>query len=166
MIPMKSKETPPNLDLFEQYVHKDYPDIPITVDGVYRKAELDALERYYPGGVERLVEEWMDKYYDDTLEDRCYERTQELLSETNDYTLPPEILAEKARVLSMLEIMVKHEADVELPESGNVVCDILPVTEEPSDGDWLMETRYRIYPKRRDIDCKDGDESEEVRNDE
>ena len=119
-----------------------------------KKAELDALERYYPEGVAGLATEWLSRYYDEDLEDKCEDETIRLLSETEDYQLPPEIIEQKKKAVSTLESLLKLEMGMDVPDAEEVESNVNPETENPDNEKWLLDTTHNVYPAE-EVDCVD-----------
>jgi hypothetical protein len=124
-----------------------------------KKAELDALERYYPGGVASFVEGWMSRFYDPDLTHRCAQVTDDLVgSISNVYELPKEVVALRQKVLAYLEQLIELEDGLELPAGEEIEVDLKTETDDPADESWLLDTKNEIYPSREDIDfCERGE---------
>lgn len=118
-----------------------------------KKAELDALGRYYPGGVAAFVESWLSKFYDSNLEDRCASVTQEFIqSLPAKPELPENVVELRTKILSSLEDLISIEDKIEVPSGDSIKVDIEPQTEDPAGESWLLSTRDSIYPQEGDVD--------------
>lgn len=118
-----------------------------------KKAELDALERYYPDGVAGFVESWLERFYDDSLGRRCQDATTDCeMSLPPIPMLPENVIEIRTKILEGLEELIAAEADIEIPAGDSVEVDIEPVTEDPDDLAWLMDTLNEVYPGEDDVD--------------
>ena len=113
-----------------------------------QKAELDALERYYPGGVTEFAASWLSKFYDSTLNHRCAEATENLedaLPPTPE--LPNEIIDLRSKLLTGLEELITAEEKLNVPDGGHEAVDIDPITEDPDQMAWLLDTKHGVCPQ-------------------
>jgi hypothetical protein len=118
-----------------------------------RKAELDALEKYYPGGVVAFVESYLSKYHDVLLESKCRDKTNELLDKIpNSFRLPDTIIQARQDVLRYLDLLITQEASLDIPTGDTVETDLEPDVDDAYLADWLLDTRQDIYPTDKDVD--------------
>ena len=150
MVPRKEGEKA-NAALYRSYVESHGLD-------PNKKAELDALERYYDGGVQAFVESWLSGYYDSTLDQRCAAATEMLLESTPDNpALPESVIQRRQQILRELEELIKIEYSIVIPAGDSMEANIVPETYDPDDEAWLLDTTNDIYPGPHDIDfCKEG----------
>jgi len=135
-----------NRDRFDAYVK------PFGFDHT-KKAELDSLERYYPGGVAAFAVSWLEKFYDTSLSARCLEATIDLdkgLAEAPE--LPAEIVSLRSKLLMGLEELIEKEEKIKVPDGGSEKPDIEPITENPAQESWLLSTKDGVYPRTGDVD--------------
>jgi hypothetical protein len=119
-----------------------------------KKAELDALERYCPGGVSAFVDNFLRKFYDSALEQRCAATTREFLHSISDSpALPEEVVSKRREILAGLVNLIQVENGLVVPEGESMEADVEPETEDPDDESWLLDTANRLYPSPDDIDC-------------
>ncbi|MGD0952448.1 MAG: hypothetical protein ABR985_08640 [Methanotrichaceae archaeon] len=117
------------------------------------KAELDALERYYPGGVAAFASSWLEKFFDSTLSSCCQEATTDFLCELPDTPkLPAEIIALRSKLLVTLEELIQAEQQIKVPVGGSERADIEPLTEDPAQISWLLSTKDGVHPSPGDVD--------------
>ncbi len=117
------------------------------------KAELDALERYYDGGIQAFVSAWLDKYYDSGLNRRCAAATDECVAAVPEgLPLPEDIVQRRREVLSTLERLLKAERELEVPAGGRIEAEVEAETEDPDGEPWLLDTLNGIYPSEGDVD--------------
>lgn len=150
MVPRKEGEKA-NAALYRSYVESRGLD-------PNKKAELDALERYYDGGVQAFVESWLSRYYDSTLDQRCAAATEMLLDSTPDNPdLPESVVQRRHQILRELEELIKIERSIVIPDGNSMEANVVPETYDPNDEAWLLDTTNDIYPGPHDIDfCKEG----------
>jgi len=119
-----------------------------------KKAELDALERFYPGGVQAFAESWLSRFYDSTLDRRCTAATKMFLdSVPENPALPEEIVLKRRKILSGLEDLFEAERNIVVPKGESLEADVDPETDDPDDEPWLLDTANKLYPNPDDIDC-------------
>jgi hypothetical protein len=133
-----------NNSLYEAYVGKYGLEL-------NKKAELDALERYYPGGVAAFVEEWLKKFVDDDLERKCIDATAELIKELPaNPPLPENLIDLRSKLLAGLEELISAEDAIvpenDILEGDSEGVDIEPDTTDPTEILWLLETANGVYP--------------------
>jgi hypothetical protein len=123
-----------------------------------KKAELDALERYYPGGVQAFVENWLHKFFDLDLETKCSEITDRLLDSVPESNcLPDYVIAKRRELLTGLEDLIQIENGLAFPAGGFMDADVDPETDDPYIENWLMDISNRLYPGPDDIDfCREA----------
>mgnify|MGYP000871784867 FL=1 len=135
-----------NADLYRQYVESCGLDPTM-------KAELDALERYYSGGIEAFVSKWLDKYYDSGLDRRCNAATEECVDLIPaGASLPEDIVRARRELLCRLEDLLKSEREIELPAGGEIESDVEAETDDPDGEPWLLDTLNGAYPGECDVD--------------
>ncbi len=122
-----------------------------------RKAELDALEKYYPGGVIAFVESYLSKYHDVQLESKCHDTTNALLNDIPaHFRLPDEVIQSRQDILKSLDLLIKRETPLEPPAGGIVKTDLVPEVEDAVSTSWLLNTNQGIYPNKKDVDVSCG----------
>jgi len=145
LVPRKDGEKA-NAALYRQYVESFGLDPTM-------KAELDALERYYDGGIQAFVSEWLDKYYDSSLDRRCDAATNDCVNSIPDsLPLPEDIIQRRREILNHLEDLLKAEREIEIPAGGEIEADVEAETDDPDDEPWLLDTLNNIYPGECDVD--------------
>jgi len=145
LVPRKDGEKA-NAALYRQYVESFGLDPTM-------KAELDALERYYDGGIQAFVSEWLDKYYDSSLDRRCDAATNDCVNSIPDsLPLPADIIQRRREILCHLEDLLKAEREIEIPAGGEIEADVEAETDDPDDEPWLLDTLNNIYPGECDVD--------------
>jgi hypothetical protein len=130
-----------NRDRFNAYVS------PFGFDHT-KKAELDALERYFPGGVTEFAASWLSKFYDSTLNSRCIKATEDLTDAMPPTPeLPDEIIDLRSKLLMGLEELIAAEEELAIPDGGYEDSDVDPITENPNDTAWLLDTSHGVCPQ-------------------
>lgn len=119
-----------------------------------KKAELDALERYHPGGVQAFVEKWLRRFHDPGLERRCRAETSRLIGELPDPPeLPQEVLTLRAEIVADLEKLKEIENKLQMDlDRGHVDCKIEVDVETAHSYKWLLSTSEGVYPGDGDVD--------------
>ena len=108
----------------------------------YHRAELDALEKYYPGGIAALVENAFKQYTDLNLSDKCGQATKEALDTIEGYPLPEEIIEKRAEAIRVLEGLLELEEDTFPPDADYVETEYIPIDIEgsPASEEWTLDT--------------------------
>jgi len=142
-----------NFRLYREYVESAGLDYT-------KKAELDALERYYSGGIQAFVSEWLERYYDTTLEDRCKKENDRLVESIPGVAeLPEEVARRREQILKELDELAEIENKIDIPEGGEIESSIEPITDDPNNDEWLLDLENQIYPKYGDVDVAGDDEN-------
>ena len=136
-----------NVQKYAEYVSKWYLDHT-------KKAELDALERYHPGGVQAFVEKWLRRFHDPGLVRRCRAETSRLIGELPDPPeFPQEVLNLRAGIVADLERLKEIENNLQMDlDRGHVDCKIEVDVEAVHSYKWLLSTREGVYPGDGDVD--------------
>jgi len=119
-----------------------------------KKAELDALERYYPGGVAAFVEKWLCKFHDLGLDKRCQAETSRLIDTLPDPPeFPEEVLELRGSITADLEMLRELEDGIQMKlERDRLPCDVKANVEDVGGYKWLMSTVDGVYPTGGDVD--------------
>jgi len=118
-----------------------------------KKAELDALERYYPGGVAAFVDHWLSSFYDSELGQRCDRVTREYVRSIPEvYELPENVVSCKRKILACLEDLIRLEDDLEVPQGREIGVNLEPKTSDPDEEAWLLDIQNDISPSQEDVD--------------
>lgn len=153
MVDRKTKEKA-NDSLYREYIGA------YSLDPT-KKAELDALEKYYPGGVVAFAKSFLSRYYDTSLESRCNNQTMAVLETIPlDFKLPEEVIQLRQDTLRSLDRLLEQEESLDLPEGGLIETDLEPATEEADSDSWLLDTNRGIHPHEKDVDISSIHEQE------